>query len=150
MYTFRINDYWFWSWFRFWTNAGKFQLLLLLRAVYEEHAIVTGGFPLQRSVMWMLAVFVLSQSTTLNRQWFWRLLCSRNVNVIAVHGVHHDDMSIMHRCLEAYLLFMFVLLMHSGSLVDGILTHWGRDEMNNISQMTFSNIFSSIKMFEFR
>ena len=29
-------------------------------------------------------------------------------------------------------------------------THWGRDEMNNISQTTFSNVFSSIKMFEFR
>ena len=30
------------------------------------------------------------------------------------------------------------------------LTHWGRDEMNNISQTTFSNAFSSMKMFEFR
>ena len=30
------------------------------------------------------------------------------------------------------------------------LTHWGRDEMNNISQTTFSNVFSSTKMFEFR
>ena len=30
------------------------------------------------------------------------------------------------------------------------LTHWGRDEMNNISQMTFSNVFFSMKMFEFR
>ena len=30
------------------------------------------------------------------------------------------------------------------------LTHWGRDEINNISQTTFSNAFSSMKMFEFR
>ena len=30
------------------------------------------------------------------------------------------------------------------------LTHWGRDEMNNISQTTFSNVFSSMKMYEFR
>ena len=29
-------------------------------------------------------------------------------------------------------------------------THWGREEMNNISQTTFSNAFSSMKMFEFR
>ena len=29
------------------------------------------------------------------------------------------------------------------------LTHWGRDGMN-ISQTTFSNVFSSMKMFEFR
>ena len=32
----------------------------------------------------------------------------------------------------------------------GKLTHWDRDEINNISQTTFSNIFSSMKIFEFR
>ena len=31
-----------------------------------------------------------------------------------------------------------------------LLTHWGRDEMNNISQTTFSNVFSWMKVFEFR
>ena len=31
-----------------------------------------------------------------------------------------------------------------------LLKHWGRDEMNNTSQTTFSNVFSSMKMFEFR
>ena len=31
-----------------------------------------------------------------------------------------------------------------------ILTHWGRDEMNNISQTTFSYAISSMKVFEFR
>ena len=30
------------------------------------------------------------------------------------------------------------------------LTHWGRDETNNILQTTFSNVFSSKKMFEFQ
>ena len=30
------------------------------------------------------------------------------------------------------------------------LTHCGRDKMDNISQTTFSNVFSSMKMFEFR
>ena len=30
------------------------------------------------------------------------------------------------------------------------LTYWGRDKINNISQTTFSNVFSSIKMLEFR
>ena len=30
------------------------------------------------------------------------------------------------------------------------LTHWGRDKMAAFSQMTFSNAFSSLKMFEFR
>ena len=31
-----------------------------------------------------------------------------------------------------------------------LLTHWGWDRMVNISQTTFSNVFSSMKMFEFR
>ena len=30
------------------------------------------------------------------------------------------------------------------------LTHWGRDKIDAISQTTFSNVFSSMKMFEFR
>ena len=30
------------------------------------------------------------------------------------------------------------------------LPHWGRDKMADISQTTFSNVFSSMKMFEFR
>ena len=30
------------------------------------------------------------------------------------------------------------------------LTHWGRDKMDDISQTTFSNAFSLMKMFEFR
>ena len=32
----------------------------------------------------------------------------------------------------------------------GSLTHWGRDKMAAISQTTFSNAFSSMKMIEFR
>ena len=30
------------------------------------------------------------------------------------------------------------------------LTHWGRDKMDTISQTTFSNVFSWMKMYEFR
>ena len=32
---------------------------------------------------------------------------------------------------------------------DQILTHWGQDKINAISQRTFSNVFSRMKMFEF-
>ena len=34
--------------------------------------------------------------------------------------------------------------------LDRCLTYWGRDKMADISQTTFSNVFSSMKMFEFR
>ena len=33
---------------------------------------------------------------------------------------------------------------------DQTLSHWGRDEMDIISLTTFSNVFSKLKMFEFR
>ena len=33
---------------------------------------------------------------------------------------------------------------------EGTLTHWGRDQIDAISQTTFSNVFSSMKMIEFR
>ena len=31
-----------------------------------------------------------------------------------------------------------------------LLTHWGRDKKDTISQTTFSNVFSSMKMFKYR
>ena len=34
--------------------------------------------------------------------------------------------------------------------LDAVLTHWGRDKMAAVSQTTFSNAFSWMKMFEFR
>ena len=38
----------------------------------------------------------------------------------------------------------------SGLTWGRILTHWGRDKLDAISQTTFSNVFSWMKMFEFR
>ena len=35
-------------------------------------------------------------------------------------------------------------------ILDQNLTQWGQDEIDNISQTTFSDVFSSMKMFEFR
>ena len=46
--------------------------------------------------------------------------------------------------VEDILRSAFTLFIHCA------LTHWGRDELNNISQTTFSNVFSSMKMIEFR
>ena len=45
---------------------------------------------------------------------------------------------------------MTFIVNYMASLGHNELTHWGRDEMNNISQTTFSNVFSSMKMCEFR
>ena len=40
--------------------------------------------------------------------------------------------------------------MHSVTNIIAILTHWGRDKMAAISQPTFSNLFSWMKMLELR
>ena len=48
----------------------------------------------------------------------------------------------MNPCLAIYFFMQW--------LSYDCLTHWGRDEMNNISQTTFLNAFSSMEMFEFR
>ena len=50
--------------------------------------------------------------------------------------------SVAFVCEVASLLFNNVQV-HSGGL-----THWGRDKMADISQMTFSNAFYWIKMYE--
>ena len=48
-----------------------------------------------------------------------------------------------------YILLLSHLSQHVGCRWPGTLTHWGWDEMNNISRTTFWNVFSSMKMFEF-
>ena len=49
---------------------------------------------------------------------------------------------ITHNAIDGFIVQSYISVCY--------LTHWGRDEMNNISQTTFSNVFSSMKMFEFR
>ena len=63
------------------------------------------------------------------------LIRSRLTDVIA-----HPNLGYMYHCCWLYHITQYFIE----------LTHWGRDEMGNISQMTFSNIFSSIKMFKFQ
>ena len=50
--------------------------------------------------------------------------------------------------IEISVLVMNWLCLRAG--VVSLLTHWGWDNMDAISQTTFSNAFSSMKMFEFR
>ena len=54
---------------------------------------------------------------------------------------------------------LLVITQHSGNglvpsdnkpLPESMLTHWGRDKMDAISQTTYSSAFSWMKMFEFR
>ena len=41
-------------------------------------------------------------------------------------------------------------VLKEGDMVTLVLTHWGRDKMDAISQTTYSSAFSWIKMYEFR
>ena len=42
------------------------------------------------------------------------------------------------------------MLLYMPSIGHNELTHWGRDKMDAVSQTTFSNAFSWMKMYEFR
>ena len=86
--------------------------------------------------------------------------CFRTVNPVEIHiWLWNNAQSLKWIYLrpppgmsEYSHLFKFGIMccMLSMLLMSSSLTHWGRDEMNNISQTTFSNVFSSMKMFEFR
>ena len=64
----------------------------------------------------------------------------------------HDSSAVM-ACAKLWYDWSNIFQVRTTHTLQGLdyelLTHWGRDEMNNISQTTFSNVFSSMKMFEF-
>ena len=78
---------------------------------------------------------------------FYKLL-SRSV-YSQYHGCWHLD-DINSHYFELFSPEHYSLTTRMVKNVTYNLTHWGRDEMNNISQTTLSNVFSSMKMFEFR
>ena len=68
-------------------------------------------------------------------------LCFFNLDYMQI--ITYENNSNIASMIEIEMVFFKNILRIS-------LTHWGPGEMNNISQMTFSNIFSSMKMFELR
>ena len=53
-------------------------------------------------------------------------------------------------CLGLNVLNCHNIIIAIGLLMNVLLTYWGRDKMDTISQITFSNAFSWMKMFEYR
>ena len=80
-------------------------------------------------------------------------IISRWVDVLAELRINNEDLgwrelmlpSPNHFCHQKYGLVSYV---NPSSAV--ILTHWGRDKMDTISQTTFLSAFSWMKMFEFQ
>ena len=50
--------------------------------------------------------------------------------------------------LSKFTLYSLRMQIAEGNMA--ILIYWGQNEIYNISQTTFSNVFSSMEMFEFR
>ena len=80
-------------------------------------------------------------------RWVWRLYFE-----IYCH-IFQGKISSFHKSwAETWLLLLAhtrISLQPQESVRQG-LTHWGRNEIDAISQTTFSNAFSCMKMFEFR
>ena len=101
-------------------------------------------------------MYVLSWRTisALTRVLFWYLFPSllrnsgnkhQNNPLVSAETIHHSSTYII-----LYLLKPMPTMFYDALLGHNELTHWGLDEINNISQTTFSNVFSSMKMFKFR
>ena len=114
------------------TEMETFSVLL---ALCEGNPPVICGFSSQRPVSWSFGVF-------------YDLRLNKQLNKQSIHRwIETPSHSLWRHCngshgISSSWVFCTQFL--------ATLTHWDRDEMKNISQMTFSNAFSSMKMFEFR
>ena len=124
-----LDLHWFSSWLgNFWPSGGQKHL---------EGGV--GRAPSQRTVFWTF----FQHALTLN-----------------VRGPSYLDLTRSIRWLLMPWLLMspghqqpwywLCRISRSGLTWGRILTHWGRDKLDAISQTTFSNVFSWMKMFEFR
>ena len=69
------------------------------------------------------------------------------------NGCHFQTYFLERGLQYLSLLFIYIILLEYTSIGTGwvnSLTHWGRDKMAAVSQKTLSNIFSWMKMLEFR
>ena len=85
--------------------------------------------------------------STRNGPWLWHVVwnnicsCDGWMLVYVIDTLHHIFVVVRLKCLYRHIRPVTIY---------SRLTHWGRDEMGNILQTTFSNVFSSMKMFEVR
>ena len=150
----------------------------MLLAICEGNSPVTGEFPSQRPVMFSLFYTLTTgwvnhqdacdlwyphthydvtngQEHELN-QWWPSMQLHICVNtyrpqwVMWIFSVNYGNNIITFYRIYDLTADMVVINRYQQPCYWLCLTHWGWDEMNNIWQMTFSNVFSWMKMFEFR
>ena len=93
--------------------------------------------------------------------WSWSVIKKwwySDMHVCIFIEQYHIDLATQNRDMLEWFIYKPTILSYlyiiplyeTLSLSNQMLTHWGRDKMDAISQMTFSNAFSWMKMFEFR
>ena len=130
---------------------------------YMKHSKVnhrTQITPHSLPCMWLMEclLWIFMENTTETERWSGRLPWSSleklkaSFNVPSNNqGSHPDNLSVLVTwLLDVMTYFCIIKPQWVNQFCHHCLTHWGRDEMDNISQTTFSNVFSSMKMFEFR
>ena len=75
------------------------------------------------------------------------ILCNNKNVSILYHQVIDESHRLQIQCSPKSCLYNIALKSIKTAIT---LTHWGRDKIAAISKMTFSNVFSWIKMYEFR
>ena len=132
-----------------WTNAG---ILLIgpLGTNFNEIFIEIQTFSFKKVHLKMssgkccplclgLNVLIFTSEGTIVCYWLSCILKSQH---------YHEP--IMHNTASNSQQWLAIMCYDEGTLTLVYLTHWGRDKMDAISQTTFSNAFSWMKMFQYR
>ena len=140
--------------------SGKWRPFCLSLNVLRSEYLVSGLGGIFTMVSWLMMVSSLVWSVHVidNGEFFsmispcyvvlrLELPTKFTAKIIDIKGLFCDMVSpwLLGRCVDSQLK----VIIGNDLAIAVILTHWGRDEMDNILQMTFSNVFSSMKMFEF-
>ena len=76
----------------------------------------------------------------------WKFCLWDDVVIGMTWEIHHNNIN--SSCAQKHLISGYIICHTLGHTYHG-LTHWSRDKMAAISQTTFSNAFSWLKMFEY-
>ena len=143
-------------------NPCQMETFSALMAFCAGNSLVTGELPAQRPVTQSFDVFFdLRLNKRLSKQsWSWWLETpSRSLwrhcsgPIVLKVCAHHGSHTVVSKCWPFCpgLIGLKYCYIHLGQIHNSyVLTHWGRDKMDAISQTTFSSAFCWTKMFEFR
>ena len=156
-----------WKWWLIWLSPSPYSSLVhdpnmsgmkgmnqdLFRVSVNRVLCLIDGklLPFRRKVWIKTSSFICNRSPIIIHNTIWIRGAIYRINLFQAVAPNPIDWSRYERTDQPWIL----TTRPQSSAISGhrwltTLTHWGQDEVNNISQTTFSNVFPSMKMFQFR